>query len=78
MNGTMIQKTSSNKHRFLTFSNSGTLDKHVKSGKSWSRLNLLRALKFRISIKSLEKMYFVYKRPLLEYSDVVWDNCSLE
>ena len=23
-------------------------------------------------------MYFVYIRPLLEYSDVVWDNCSLE
>ena len=23
-------------------------------------------------------MYFEYIRPLLEYSDVVWDNCSLE
>ena len=23
-------------------------------------------------------MYFAYIRPLLEYSDVVWDNCSLE
>ena len=39
-------------------------------------LNLFRALKFRASRKSLEKMYFVYKRPLLDYSDVVWDNCS--
>ena len=39
-------------------------------------LNLFRAVKFRASRKSLEKMYFVYKRPLLEYSDVVWDNCS--
>ena len=22
-------------------------------------------------------MYFAYVRPLLEYSDTVWDNCSL-
>ena len=46
--------------------------------KSWSMLNLSRALKYRVSRKSLEKMYFAYIRPLLEYSDVVWDNCSLE
>ena len=39
---------------------------------------MLRALKFRVLRKSLEKMYFAYIRSLLEYSDVVWDNCSLE
>ena len=48
------------------------------SEKAWTRLNLLRALKFRVSRKSLEKMYMAFVRPLLEYSDVVWDNCSLE
>ena len=37
-----------------------------------------RALKFRISRKSLGKMYISYIHPLLEYSDTVWDNCSLE
>ena len=42
------------------------------------RLNFLRALKFRVSRKSLEKMYTAFVRPLLEYSDIVWDNCSLE
>ena len=80
MNGTLIKNTSYHKHLGQTFSNSGTWDEHVKSisEKSWSRLNLLRALKFRVSRKSLEKMYFAYIRPLLEYSDVVWDNCSLE
>ena len=80
MIGTLIKNTSYHKHLGLTFSNSGTWDEHVKSisEKSWSRLHLLRALKFRVSRKSLEKMYFAYIRPLLEYSDVVWDNCSLE
>ena len=79
INGTLIKNTSYHKHLGLTFSNSGTWDEHVKyiSEKSWSRLNLLRVLKFRVSRKSLEKK-IAYIRPLLEYSDVVWDNCSLE
>ena len=40
-------------------------------------MNFLRALKFKISRKSLEKIYS-YIRPLLEYSDTVWENCSAE
>ena len=36
----------------------------------------MRSLKFRVSRNSLEKMCFTYIRPLLEYSEVVWDNCS--
>ena len=76
----MIKNTSFHKHLGLTFSNTGSWDEHVKSisEKSWSRLNLLKALKFRVSRKSLEKIYFAYIRPLLEYSDTVWDNCSSE
>ncbi len=26
----------------------------------------------------MEKLYFSFIRPLLEYSDLVWDNCSIE
>ena len=44
--------------------------------KALIRLNLMRSLKFRVSRKPLEKMYFAYIHPLLEYSDVAWDNCS--
>ena len=80
MNGTMIKNTSFHKYLGLTFSNTGSWDEHVKSisEKSWSRLNLLKALKFRVSRKSLENIYFAYIRPLLEYSDTVWDKCSSE
>ena len=80
MNGTMIKNTSFHKHLGLTFSNTGSWDEHVKSisEKSWSRLNLFKALKFRVSRKSLEKIYFAYIRPLLEYCDTVCDNCSSE
>ena len=80
MNGTMIKNTSFHKHLGLTISNTGSWDEHVKSisEKSWSRLNLLKAQKLRVSRTSLEKIYFAYIRPLLEYSDTVWDNCSSE
>ena len=45
---------------------------------AWTRINLLRALKFRIHRNSLQRIYFTFIRPLLEYSDVIWDNCSNE
>ncbi|MCG8113232.1 MAG: reverse transcriptase domain-containing protein, partial [Candidatus Thiodiazotropha taylori] len=80
MNGTLLQETNCHKHLGLTFSSSCNWSDHVKiiSEKAWSRLNLLRALKFRISRKSLSKMYMAYVLPLLEYCDSVWDNCPTE
>ena len=34
----------------------------------------MRLLKFKINQKALKKMYIAFIRPLLEYSDSVWDN----
>jgi hypothetical protein len=45
--------------------------------KASSRLNIIRKLKFKVDRKSLEHMYFSYVRPILEYADVVWDNCPI-
>ena len=57
MNGTMLQKTNNHTHLGLTLSSSCNWSDHIKniSEKAWSRLNLLRALKLRVSRKSLEK-----------------------
>ena len=59
---------------------SGKDTKYVDNicGQAWTRLNLMRALKFRVSRKSLEKIYISFIRPLLEYCDSVWDNSSTE
>ena len=38
----------------------------------------MHTLKFRISRKSLEQIYCTFIRPLIEYCDTVWDNCSAE
>ena len=58
----------------------GTWSDHVKNivEKAWPRLNLLRALKFKLRRHALERMYISFIRPLIEYSDAVWDNCSTE
>ena len=79
MDGVILGETPSHKHLGLTFSKSSSRDEHIVniSEKAWTRVNLLKALKFRVSRQSLEKLYFAYVRPLLEYSDTVWYNCSL-
>ena len=36
----------------------------------------MRKLKFKLDRRSLQTIYFSFIRPLLEYADVVWDNCN--
>ena len=44
--------------------------------KACSRLNILRMMKHILDRNSLEKLYFGFIRPILEYESVVWDNCT--
>jgi hypothetical protein len=41
------------------------------------RLNYFKGLKFRINREALNQLYKALIRPVLEYADVIWDNCSL-
>ena len=36
----------------------------------------MRKLKYVLDRKPLEVIYLSFIRPLLEYSDVIWDNCT--
>ena len=36
----------------------------------------MRRLKFQLDRKSLQTIYISFIRPLLEYADDVWDNCT--
>ena len=80
MNNIMLPDTDSHKHLGLILSKPCTWSNHFQeiASKAWVRLNLMRTLKFRVSRKSLEQIYVSFIRPLLEYCDVVWDNCSAE
>lgn len=37
----------------------------------------MRRLKFTLDRRALEVIYISFIQPLLEYSDVIWDNCAL-
>ena len=37
----------------------------------------MRKLKFKLDRKFLKIIYMVFIRPLLEYADIIWDNCTL-
>jgi hypothetical protein len=47
------------------------------TGKAYKRINILGKSKCILDRKSLEKIYFTFARPLLEYADVIWDNMSI-
>ena len=46
--------------------------------KATRRVDILRNLKLKLDRRSLEKLYTSFIRPLLEYRDIVWGNCTKE
>ena len=44
--------------------------------KAWKRTNIMRKLKFQLDRTSLQTIYFSFIRPLREYLNTVWNNCT--
>ena len=78
MQNVQIQEVSSHKHLGLYFSNDCSWHPHIDNikQKAWFRIHIMRKLKFNLDRKSLETIYLTFIRPLLEYGDVIWDNCT--
>ena len=78
MNQQQINEVDMHKHLGLTFTCDGTWHTHLTEikSKAWYRINIMRQLKFVLDRKSLQFIYFSFIRPVLEYADVVWDNCT--
>ena len=70
MNDTVFLESTSHKHLGVTFSNTCSLTEHIAkiTESAWLRLNLLRALKFKINRIALEKIYIGFIRP---YSNIM-------
>ena len=77
MQNHQITEVDSNKHLGLYLSNDCAWYKHINyiTEKAWTRINIMRRLKFKLDRKSLEQIYLVFIRPLLEYGDIIWHNC---
>ncbi len=80
MNGVVLDPVIEHKHLGLTFTDNGKWNSHISLcvNKAWKSIGTLRSLKFILTRSSLEKLYITYIRPLLEYGDIIWDNCSNE
>ena len=78
LNNCEISTVKTHKHLGLSLSEDARWANHISQSlqKAWQRIGILRSLKFKLNRNCLEKMYNSFVRPLLEYSDVVWDNCS--
>ena len=79
MTDCQIKEVEIHKHLGLYFSCNGTWNTHIDSikEKAWQRLNIMRRLKLLLGRRSLEINYISFIRPLLEYGDTIWDNCTL-
>ena len=74
----IIIELDSHKHLGVFLSNYCTLHKHIDyvKEKAWGRITIMRRSKFCLDRKSLETIYLTFIRPILEYADAVWDNCT--
>ena len=78
MNNQQVNEVSTHKHHGLYLSNTCSWHGHIDYiiAKAWQRINTMRRLKFDLDRKSLRIIYFSVIRPLLEYADIVWNNCT--
>ena len=79
MSNVQIKEVTSHKHLGIHLSSDCTWHTHIGyiKEKAWQRLNVMRRLKFILDRRSLEIVYTSFIRPLLEYGDTIWDNCTL-
>ena len=76
MNNHDLQEVANHKHLGIVFKNNGLWHDHIDYivNKAYRRVNMLRKVRFILDRFTLEKMYFSFIRPILEYGDVIWDN----
>ena len=78
MENQVVSEVESYKHLGVFLSKYCSWHKHIDyiKEKAWGRINVMRRLKFFLFRKSLETIYLTFIRPVLEYTDVVWGNCT--
>ena len=79
MNGVHVSPATDHKHLGLLLSGNGTWQSYIEyiKAKAWKRINIMRKLKFELDRKALETIYLSFIRQILEYADILWDNCSM-
>ena len=78
--GVPIQFVGNQKHLGITLNEKGKWYDHIEKVLSSASkvIGIMRKLKYKFSYHSLNQIYISYVRPILEYSSIVWDNCTTE
>ena len=73
-NGVQIKEVTEHKHVGVTLCNNLSWSSHLNETelKSNKRLDILKYVQFKLDRKSLETLYKMYVRSVIEYADVVW------
>ena len=76
--GMALPVTSTHKHLRLTFNSDLSWSSHIKNilDSVSPMADVLKKLKYKVDKESLEKIYFSFIRPKLEYGSFIWDNCQ--
>ena len=77
-NNHQITEINLHKRLGIFFSNGCSWHDHINYTvvKARGRINIMRTLKFKLDGKTLETIFIAFIRPLLEYGDIIWDNCT--
>ncbi len=75
-----LSKVNEHKHLGLLFTPNLSQTKHIAAitAKANRRLGVIKKYKYTISRKTQEIRYITFIRPILEYSDAIYDACSIE
>jgi len=76
--GSPLEECSSHKHLGLHLQTDCKWDSHVQAliRKCRPLVACLRSFKYRLSRKALNTMYKSFILPIIDYADIIWDNCS--
>lgn len=71
-----LKEVESHKHLGVIFSSNLSWNQHIDEmiSKAYARLGQMRKVKFLLDRNCLQKIYFSFIRPALEYADIIWDN----
>ena len=76
--GHQLANVPQHKHLGLVLKSDLKWNEHIKEivSKASKQLNIMKNLQYRLDRETLEVIYTSFIRPLLEYGNVVWDNCA--
>ena len=79
MNNIPILEVDTHKHLGCHLDSNAKWTTHINEivTKAGRRVDILRGLKYRLDRRSLEILYCSFIRPILEYGQAVWSNCTL-